>query len=355
NYHKGKGVYMAIKNVNDLVATALKGMDIVNQRKIDDTLIVLDGTKNKSRLGGNTTIGVSIAAAKCAAQVSGVKTFEYLRTLATIKPSRKTPFLFMNLINGGMHAKTKLAFQEYHIVPQTEDILLAFKMGCEIQLKLRDIIIKEMGVRELRVGDEGGYALDVESVSRPLKILRSAVYVAGYGENVRFALDVASSSFFDRGLYKVGNKMILRDDLANIYTELIKEFNLISIEDPFNEDDFGGFSNLLVDRPELKVVADDLTVTNIELLKRAISEKSVNAIIIKPNQIGSLSEALDTMKFARENGIDCIVSHRSGETNDDFIADLAYAFGCYGLKSGAPLKEERAIKYKRLIEISKNK
>ena len=182
-----------------------------------------------------------------------------------------------------------------------------------------------------------------------------AIEKAGYqpGKEVYLALDCAASSFYKDGNYIIGNKNVPKEELMSIYKNLINEFNLLSIEDPFNEEDFEGFANLKIQNPNLKVVGDDLTVTNVERLQMAIDKKSINAMIIKPNQIGTLSETLATMKLARENNIELIVSHRSGETDDDFIADLAYAFGCFGLKSGAPSKPERKVKYGRLIEISK--
>ncbi len=354
NYHNGKGVSKAIENVNGIINDTLVGLDVTNQREIDRKMIELDGTINKSHLGANSMIGVSVAAAKCAAKVSGLQTFEYLRTLTEIKPSRDFPLLYMNLINGGMHAKTRLAFQEYHVVPQTDDVEDAFRIGGEIQIKLKDIISNELGDQNIRTGDEGGYALDVLDIKKPLELLRAATIETGNQDKVRFALDVAASSFFKDGKYFVNGEYISGDELGKIYDNLINEFNLLSIEDPFEEEDFEGFANLLGKHPGLRILGDDLTTTNKELVQKAIDKQSINAMIIKPNQIGTLTETLDTMKLARENGVDCIVSHRSGETNDDFIADLAYAFGCYGLKSGAPQKEERAIKYRRLIEITNN-
>jgi enolase len=220
---------------------------------------------------------------------------------------------------------------------------------------LHDLVAEEMGVSSVVMGDEGGYALDVLNVRRPLELLVTASKETGNSGKVRFALDVAASSFYKDGKYFVNGENITPEGLADIYGGFIKEFNLLSIEDPFEEEDLVGFASLLAKYPELRILGDDLTTTNKDLVAKAVREKSINAMIIKLNQIGTLTETLETMKFARDNGIDCVVSHRSGETNDDFIADLAYAFGCYGLKAGAPLKEERAIKYKRLAEIVKFK
>lgn len=348
----GKGVKDAVMKVNNLIAGALVGKDVLNQKEIDQIMIDLDGTPNKDNLGGNSTIGVSIACAKVAAKVSGQEVFEYLRTLSNIKSSRKTPYLYMNLINGGKHAKNDLAFQEYHVVPDTEDVSEAFEIGVKIQHTLKEILIKELGEESVILGDEGGFAPKLSDIRKPLEYLAEAIkqnYLLG---KVRLALDVAASSFYENGIYKVDGKNISKEELMHLYYSLVKEFNLLSIEDSFDEEDFDSFRNLKEDSKGLIVMGDDLTVTNKVLLQKAIVEKSINAMIIKPNQIGTLTETLETMKLARENNIELIVSHRSGETDDNFIADLAYAFGTFGLKSGAPEKSERKVKYDRLKEIA---
>ena len=348
----GKGVKDAILKVNNSIAGVLVGKDILNQKEIDKVLLQLDGTLNKDNLGGNSMIGVSIACAKTAAKVSGQEVFEYLRTLAEIKPSRKAPYLYMNLINGGKHAKNDLAFQEYHIVPDTEDVEEAVEIGIKIQNTLKKNLLLELGEDSIVLGDEGGFAPKITDIRKPLVYLTEAIkqnYLLG---KVNLALDVASSSFYENGLYKVDGKNISKEALMSIYRSLIKEFSLFSIEDPFDEEDFESFTKLKENNLKLKVVGDDLTVTNKILLQEAIKKESINAMIIKPNQIGTLTETLETMKLARENNVELIVSHRSGETDDDFIADLAYAFGCFGLKAGAPEKPERKVKYDRLKAIT---
>ncbi len=351
----GKGVKNAIQKINTIIASALIGKDIRNQKEIDNAMVELDGTPNKDNLGGNSMIGVSIACAKVAVKVLDVEVFEYLRTLKEIKPSRKVPHLYMNLINGGKHAKNDLAFQEYHVVPDTENASEAVDIGIKIQNTLEEIIDGELGDESILLGDEGGLAPKISDIRKPLEFLNEAVKRNNLEGKVRFALDVAASSFFDNKsyTYKVDGKNLSKEELMEIYKNLITEFNLLSIEDPFDEEDFESFRKLKENNASLIVVGDDLTVTNKVLLQKAIDEKSVNAMIIKPNQIGTLSETLETMKLARDNNVELIVSHRSGETNDDFIADLAYAFGCYGLKSGSPIKPERMIKYQRLIKIAK--
>ena len=349
---EGKHVTTALTNVNTKINDALLGHDITDQKGIDDILIALDGTPNKKVLGGNAIIGVSVACAKAAAQVQREELFAYLRTLATIAPSQKTPFIYMNIINGGKHAKNGLAFQEYHIVPQVDNVVEAVEMGARIQEVLREDIIAQYGEDSVVLGDEGGFAPAIQNVREPLVLLVQAIEKAGYTGKVRLALDVAASSFFENGGYLVDGKNITPDELYELYESLIAEFNLFSIEDPFDEEDFASFTKLHAQYPHLFVVGDDLTVTNTERLSLAIERNSINAMIIKPNQVGSLSETLATMAMARVHDVHLIVSHRSGETDDTFIADLAYAFGCFGLKSGAPRKPERKIKYDRLEKIS---
>jgi enolase len=350
----------AIFKVNEIIAKALVGKNVLNQKEIDKTMIELDGTPNKNNLGGNSMIGVSIACAKVAAKVLGQETFEYLRTLAEIKSSlrqssgqaKKVPYLYMNLINGGKHAKDGLAFQEYLVVPETENVKEAVEIGIKIDNSLKEIIKKDLGEDSLLLGDEGGFAPKTSDIKKPLLYLSEAIKQNNLEGKVKLALDVASSSFYQNGKYKVADKEISKEELLDIYNSLIKEFDLLSIEDPFNQEDFESFAELKKENNNLLVVGDDLTVSNSILLKKAIENKSINAMIIKPNQVGTLTETLETMKLARENNIELIVSHRSGETDDDFIADLAYAFGVFGLKAGAPTKPERMVKYERLIRIT---
>ena len=350
-----KWVTVALGKVNNEIAKVLVGQDVLNQKEIDRLMIELDGTPNKDNLGGNSMIGVSIACAKLAAKISGVETYEYLRTLAEIKPSRKIPYLYMNLINGGKHAKNNLAFQEYHVVIGMDDVEEAVHSGVLIQNSLKKFIHEDLPDDMLVLGDEGGYAPKLTNIRKPLEYLAKAVKENNLGSQARLALDVAASSFYENGMYNVDGKKITQEELLATYNSLIKEFNLISIEDSFDEEDFEGFRKLKNANDGLVVVGDDLTVTNKTLVQKAIDEGSINGMIVKPNQIGTLSETLETMQLAREHDIELIVSHRSGETDDDFIADLAYAFGTFGLKTGSPIKAERMIKYRRLIEILKEK
>lgn len=348
----GRGVEKAINKINEIISPALIGQDVLNQKMIDEIMIDLDSSPNKKNLGGNSIIGVSTACAKVAAKLQGMETFEYLRTLKEIRPSRKVPYLFMNLINGGKHAKNEIAFQEYHIVPECNNVNESVEIGVRIWNSLKEIIKKDLGGDSILLGDEGGFAPKISDIRKPIFYLKEAIKINDLKNKVHIALDVAASSFFKNNLYEVDGDILTKEGLSETYDSLINEFDIFSIEDPFYEDDFESFRHLKETHKNLFVVGDDLTVSNKDLLQKAIRENSVNAIIIKPNQIGTLSEVLETMKLARDNDIELIVSHRSGETDDDFIADLAFAFGCFGLKTGAPLKPERKVKYDRLIKIA---
>jgi enolase len=348
------GVSNAINKINTIIKPALFGIEVDRQKQIDELMIKLDGTSQKTNLGGNSMIGVSIACANTAAKVMKMEVYEYLRTLATINPSRKEPFLYFNLINGGKHARKKLAFQEYHIVPQVGTSSESVKICRDIQKKLDEILAKEFSGQQITKGDEGGVALDIDDIFVPLKLLQKAVTELVYTDKIKYALDVAASSFYDHdaGIYKFMNKDWTSADMIELYEKICHEFPMISIEDPFDEEDFESFSKLQEKIGDIKLIGDDLTVTNVIRLQKAIDKKSIKGIIIKPNQIGTLTETLATMKLARDNNIDCIISHRSGETMDDFIGDLACAFESFGIKSGALGPKERNVKYERIIKIT---
>ena len=345
-------VSRAIDNVNSLIKSALVGMDVREQAQIDAKIIALDGTSNKSKLGGNATIGVSIAVAKVAAKTENMEPYEYLRQLADIKPSRKIPYLYLNYINGGKHAKSPIAFQEHMLVPDVASVSEALEMAKVLEKALYEIVAKKYGAEvAAEVGDEGGYVLPSGTYETAFELSLQAIHDAGYDGKCFIAADIAASSFYENGAYVMQEKSYTADQLREIYLSLTKKFPILSIEDPFFEESFEDFAKLQK-QTDVRIVGDDLTVTNKSLLTRAIGIGSIRAVIIKPNQIGTLSETLDTMHEARSRGIDCIVSHRSGETNDDFIADLALAFSCFGLKTGSLRKPERVVKYKRLEKIS---
>ncbi|MCX6747676.1 MAG: phosphopyruvate hydratase [Candidatus Nomurabacteria bacterium] len=348
----GKGVKNAVEKVNTIIREALIGMSPLDQKGIDAKLLVLDGTTNKENLGGNSMIGVSIACLKLGAKVSGLETFEYIRKYYQDRENSKILHLYLNLINGGKHAKNNLAFQEYHIVTSVESAKEAVEIGLKIQDSLEKIIIRELGEESVVLGDEGGFAPKIEDVRMPLVFLTEAIKENNLEDKVRLALDVAASSFYENGKYNIAGQIVSTEELFSIYESLINEFNLISTEDPFQEEDFESFRKLREKYPDLVVVGDDLTVTNKNLLGKAISSDSVGGMIIKPNQIGTVSEMMETIDLAISKNIKLIISHRSGETDDDFIADLAFALKTFGLKSGSPRKTERMVKYERLIKIS---
>jgi len=357
----GEGVLRAATNVNINLADALVGMDGRDQRALDARMIALDGTPDKSKFGGNAIIGVSVATARATAHALGATLTDYLQSLApNIKPSRRVPFLNMNLINGGKHAATRLAFQEYKIIPQTEDVSEALGIGTAIMHRLKKRIAKEYGVVHANVGDEGGFAPDLDSIRRPLDLFMETATELKLDHRIKLAMDVAASSFYstETNSYQYDGGEHTPEELASDLRALTHDFPMLYIEDPFHEEAFADFAKLNDARPDDSVgqgstiiVGDDLTVTNTSLLQKAISAKAISGIIIKLNQVGTLTETLETMKLARDNGIQCIVSHRSGETNDDFIADLAVTFGVFGIKAGGPQRGERIAKYNRLREL----
>ncbi len=347
------GVIRALDLLETEIAPALIGKKLLAQEEIDELLISLDGTSNKEHLGGNTLIGVSIAVAKAAAASQKKEVWQYLHDTYWNNQKPAFPRLYANLINGGKHAETALAFQEYHVVPKTTNMKEASALVASIQEKLGRNIEKKFG--HVNTGDEGGYALPVTDVEEPLALLQEAVVSLGVEDNVEFALDVAASSFFDtdKNTYVIDGIEYGIADLESLYEKLSTSYKLLSLEDPFSENDFASFAKLSNHLGGVLCVGDDLTTTNKERLLRAASERSVNALIIKPNQIGTLTETIATMKCAEQSGIKCIVSHRSGETCDDFIADLAYASSVFGIKLGAHGPKEREAKYSRLLTIEK--
>ncbi len=350
----GLGVKKVAEKVNSEINKALKGKDANNQKAIDNLLIELDGTENKKRLGANAILGVSVACAKVSAETKNLELHEYLKTLADIKPSHRVPFLYLNLINAGKHASSYLAFQEFMIVPQTQKVEEALIWADKIKAELKKTVVRKYGPFSANFGDEGGIVIQAKKVREAFQALTHAIQEAGLKGKVKLAIDAAADSFYEKGKYDIDGKKISVEALLDLYKGIVRDFDMISIEDPFFEEEFKNFAELLkfTKTKKVKIVGDDLTVTNPERLCTAIQNTSIDAIIIKPNQIGTLSETLAVMKSARENNIECIVSHRSGETGDDFIADLAFAFGAFGLKSGAPNRFERIAKYNRLWEIS---
>ncbi len=346
---KGRGVLKAVENVNEIIAPELEGMFVLDQREIDSALIELDGTENKSRLGANAILGVSMACARAAASYLGIPLFQYLGGVY----GYIMPVPLMNFLNGGKHADNNLDIQEFMIVPVgARTFFEALRMGSEIFHTLK-AVLKEKGL-STAVGDEGGFAPNLSSNEEALKLLLEAIEKAGYkpGEEVFLAIDAAASEFFHKGHYHMEGKTLTASELIDYYEDLINRYPIISLEDPLAEDDWGGWKTLterLGDR--VQIVGDDIFVTNPRRLGRGIEEGVANAILIKLNQIGTVSETLETIEMAKRNGYGTVISHRSGETEDTFIADLAVATNSGQIKTGSVSRTDRVAKYNQLIRI----
>jgi len=348
----GKGVLKAVSNVNDRIRSRVIGKDARAQREIDGLMIALDGTPNKKRLGANAILGVSMAVAKVAASSLGKPAYRYLRDL----PSYKLPVPMMNVINGGKHAGNKLAVQEFQIEPVgASSCSEAIRIGDEIYQSLREVLRSKYGPGAINVGDEGGYAPPLELTSDALDAILRAISDAGYDEStVHIGIDAASSSFYNKkdSTYQLDGKKLGSGELEDYYEDLVRKYPIRTLEDPFDEDDFDHFVQItrkLGDR--IKIIGDDLYVTNPERIKRGIQKKATNAILIKLNQIGTVTETLDAIKMSKEAGLDVVVSHRSGETEDTFISHLATSQESLFIKTGAPTRGERTAKYNELLRI----
>ena len=344
----GKGVQKAVKNINSILAPKLKHKDVANQTQIDQLMIDLDGTKNKSRLGANAILAVSLAVAKAAAEKKHLLLYQYLSTLTNTKPSLPKPFF--NIINGGKHAGTQLAIQEFMISPKAKTFSEALRMGSETYHQLKSVLEEKYGKSAINVGDEGGFAPPLKTAEEALTLLESAIKKAGYSGKIDIAIDCAASEFYKNGKYYLDNKTLTTEQLLNYYLQLIKKYPIISLEDPFQQEDFQSFAKLK-QQTKIQIVGDDLTVTNVDRINLAIKNNSCNCLLLKVNQIGTLTEALQAVKLAYKHNWKVMVSHRSGETEDTFIADLAVAIGCGQIKSGAPCRSERTAKYNRLLRI----
>ena len=347
----GRGVRQAIENIREHIAPALEGVDALNQREVDEILITLDGTENKSRLGANAILGVSLAVARAAADHLGMPLYRYIGGV----DAHVLPVPLMNIINGGKHAEGAADFQEFMIVPVGAPTFAeALRMGAEIYHHLKKVL-SERGL-STTVGDEGGFAPAVPSAERVFELLSEAVERARYrlGEEVYFALDAAASELYRGGYYVLHAEDRVLDSagLIQLYERLVERFPLLSIEDGLAEDDWEGWIALTQSLgSKIQLVGDDLFVTSITRLERGIQQGCGNSILIKLNQIGSLTETLDTIRYAHRNGYATIISHRSGETEDTTIADLAVAVNAGQIKAGAPCRGERIAKYNQLLRI----
>ncbi|HSS73727.1 MAG TPA: phosphopyruvate hydratase [Gaiellaceae bacterium] len=343
----GKGVTKAVANVEGEIAAAARGRDAADQDGLDRMLVELDGTENKGRLGANAILGVSLANAKAAANEAGVSLFRYLggEEAATL------PVPMMNVINGGAHAQNSIDLQEFMVVPAgAESFTEAMRIGAETFHSLKDLL-HERGL-STAVGDEGGFAPDLASSDEAIEAILEAAERAGHRERVAIALDPAATEFYDSGLYRFEGREESGDGMAAFYGDLAGRYPLVSVEDGVSEDDWDAWQTVTVQLGErLQLVGDDLFVTNIDRLARGIEQKVANAILIKVNQIGTLTETLDAIALARSEGYSAVMSHRSGETEDTTIADLAVATGVGQIKTGAPSRTDRVAKYNQLLRI----
>ncbi|MGE0173620.1 MAG: phosphopyruvate hydratase [Oligoflexales bacterium] len=351
NRYGGKGVLNAVQNVRDLIRPKLLGMDVTNQTEIDTLMIELDGTSTKEHLGANAILGVSLACAKAASELTQLPLYRYLGgNLVT-----KLPIPLMNVINGGAHANNSIDFQEFMIVPhKAPSFRESLRMGVQTFHSLKNVLhAKNMSTA---VGDEGGFAPNLKSNREALEVLMVAIEKAGFrpGEDISIALDVAASSFYNNKKYELAKegKSLSSDEMVQYFQSLCADFPIVSIEDGLDENDWDGFKNLTAAvGDKVQIVGDDLFVTNPKFLARGIEAKSANAILIKVNQIGTLTETMSTIRMASKAGFASIISHRSGETEDTFIADLAVGTGVNQIKTGSACRTDRICKYNQLLRI----
>lgn len=348
NRYGGKGVLNAVRNVNDKIRPVVIGMDVFDQYGVDMAMLELDGTKTKSNLGANAILGVSMAVLKAAAKAKKVPLYRY------VGDGTGLPVPMMNILNGGAHADNKLDFQEFMIIPQRDTIKERIRVGAEVFHALKKVL-NDKGLFT-GVGDEGGFAPDLKSNTEGFELIMEAIKKAGYtpGKDVKLAIDVAASEFYKDGTYNlVGEgRSLTTDELIEFYKELVNKYPIISIEDPVDENDWEGFAKITKELGNrVQLVGDDLFVTNKECLRRGIDMKAGNAILLKVNQIGTITETLETIKLAKDNGYKTIISHRSGETEDTTIADLAVGLNLGQIKTGSMSRTDRVCKYNQLIRI----
>ena len=346
--YRGLGVQKAVANVNNIISPALKGWVVVDQRKIDMAMVALDGTPNKSHLGANAILGVSLAAARAGANACGVSLYRYINPNAHV-----IPVPLMNFLNGGKLTANELEIQEFIIMPVgAKSYSHALQITTEINELLRDLVIEKYGILATNTGDEGGFATPMRGIREPFEFMAKAVDMAGHTDEVVYGLDCAANSWFNRekGLYELGGEKYDRDGLIALYKEMVGKYPIVSIEDPLEEEDFEGFAAVTRELG-IQIVGDDLFVTNINRLRKGIAVGAANAMLFKVNQIGSLSEALDSAEFAYRHNYGVQVSERSGETEDPLISDLVVALNSGQIKTGMPVRGERTSKHNRLLQI----
>lgn len=344
--YNGLGVLKAVNNVNTILKDSIVGMDIFEQQKIDHKMIDVDGTPNKSNLGANAILGVSMAVLKAAANCDNMQLYKYVGNGTSL------PVAMMNILNGGCHADNNLDFQEFMIVPNRDSIHERVRVGAEVFHTLKKLL-KEKGYFT-GVGDEGGFAPNLSSNEEAFQLIIEAIKKAGYtpGKDVNLAIDVAASELYENGKYNIDGKGFTTEELIEYYDELINKYPIISIEDPLDQNDWEGFADITKRLKErVQIVGDDLFVTNKKYLEKGIRLGCCNAILIKVNQIGTITETLETIKLAKENNYNIIISHRSGETEDTTIADLAVGLNVGQIKTGSLSRTDRICKYNQLFRI----
>ncbi|PIR02091.1 MAG: phosphopyruvate hydratase [Candidatus Nealsonbacteria bacterium CG_4_9_14_0_2_um_filter_37_38] len=352
-YH-GKGVQIAVRNINKIIQPKLKGKDAINQKEIDDLMIEMDGTKNKSKFGANAMVGVSQACCRAGAAAKNIPLYRHIAQLyENVSRSIKLPIPCFNIVNGGAHAGNELDIQEFMIVSQLKSFREALQIASEIYHELKNIIKEKYIDLAINVGDEGGFAPPVRVPEEALDLILKAAENLGYNKDLKIILDVAASQFYLNGKYKMKIGIFTREGLLRYYKGLIEKYPILGLEDPFAEQDWEAWkiANCKLKIENLLIIGDDLTVTNPKRIKLAEEKKACNAIILKPNQIGTITEAIEAAKLAKGFGWKIMVSHRSGDTCDDFISDLAVGIGADFIKAGAPARGERVAKYNRLLRI----
>lgn len=351
----GNGVKRAVANIIGPIRRHLIGSNCTVQQEIDEILLALDNTKNKSRLGANAMLGVSMAVCRAGARESDLSLYAYLAQCfgRNARGKHILPIPAFNVINGGAHAGNKLDVQEYMLWPQKcKSFSDALRCGSEVYHELKKILVKKYGKSAVNVGDEGGFAPPLSHTEEPLKLITKAAKNKGYERTIKIGLDCAASQWWDGRNYRFEGKKVTTEQLSKFYEDLVQSYPLISIEDPFHEEDFESFACLRKRLPKpVQIVGDDLLCTNIKRMCTALEHQSVNALLLKINQIGTISEALGAAQLALSEGWNVMVSHRSGETTDDFIADLSVGLSNGQIKAGAPCRGERLAKYNRLLRI----
>lgn len=350
--YNGKGVLKAVDNVNNIISKKIIGLNYENQKKIDDLMIKLDGTENKSKLGGNAIIGISMAVCKASAFHKNMRLFEYIKEISGSKKF-SLPIPQLNIMNGGKHAGIENDIQEHMIVPiRFKSYSEALRAGVEVYHELSKLLKNKFGSQGILLGDEGGFVPKIDNVEDRLELIDKAINNIGYKNKIFMALDCAASEFFYSDYYKIKDKEYSPGELIDFYRNLVQKYKIVSIEDGMAEDHWKGWKQLDKELgKKIQIVGDDLLVTNVNRINQAVEEKACNALLLKVNQIGTVTEAINAAELAFKNKWNVVVSHRSGETEDSFIADLVVGLNANQSKFGAPARSERTAKYNRLLRI----